>query len=144
MFSASPAFASAASRFQAGAYRQVAVDSSVHGTADPHRLVVMLFEGWFEAVNQARGAMQAGDIATKCAAVDRAIRIVQEGLCCALDLKNGGALARNLQAVYEYVIKELTMANLRNDTARLEHCVTVMRPLQEAWFAIRPGAPKLS
>ena len=128
----------------AGAYRQVAVDSSVHGNADPHHLVMMLFDGWFEAINQAKGALQAGDIETKCASIGRAIRLIHEGLCCALDSERGGALARDLRALYEYVMKELTLANLRNDSARLDHCVTVMRPIRDAWAAIRPGAPKLS
>jgi flagellar protein FliT len=60
-------------------YQQVEVETGMSG-ATPHQLVAMLFEGWMESVAQARGAMRRGDIAVKCRAIGRAVRIIDEGL----------------------------------------------------------------
>ena len=63
------------SRSLASAYRQVEVDTAV-STADPHRLITMLFDGALAQIARARAAMQAGDVATKGNAIGRAGRII--------------------------------------------------------------------
>jgi len=121
-------------------YQQVSVETRLAG-ATPHALVAMLFDGWMEAVAQARGAMRSGDVGAKCHAIGRAVRIIDEGLRAGLDLNAGGALARDLHDLYGYLTLRLTIANLRNDEAALEECQSLMRPLQEAWTAILPDDP---
>jgi flagellar protein FliS len=133
---ASPA---ARSRQFAGAYQQVGLQTAV-GTASPHQLVALLFDGFFAAVHRARGAMRAADIAAKGAAIGQAVSIVNEGLKAALDLKEGGRLADDLSALYAYVCLRLTQANRHNDEAALEECLRLMKPLQEAWASIGPSA----
>jgi flagellar protein FliS len=118
-------------------YQQVGVETRLAG-ATPHALVAMLFDGWMEAVAQARGAMRSGDIGAKGQAIGRAVRIIDEGLRAGLDLRAGGALARDLHELYGYLTMRLTAANLRNDEAALDECQRLMRPLQEAWAAIAP------
>jgi flagellar secretion chaperone FliS len=137
MMTASP-FASGPARSAGQLYRKVAVESEIDGTADGHRLVSMLFEGLFESIAQARGAIRAGDIAAKGRAIGRAASIVEEGLRAALDLKNGGPLARDLHELYAYVSRRLTHANLRSDENALIECLRLMQPLAEAWTSIRP------
>jgi flagellar protein FliS len=100
----------------------------------------MLYDGFFDAVAQARGALQAGRIEDKGRAIGRAVRIVEEGLRAALDEQQGGRLAANLKALYSYVALRLTEANLRNDAAALDECVRLIEPLRTAWQAIAPGA----
>ena len=63
------------------------------GTASPHQLVLMLFDGFDEALAQARGALRVGSIDAKGRAIGRATRIVDEGLRADLDLSAGGTLA---------------------------------------------------
>ncbi len=118
-----------------GLYQQVRVESKVGG-ASPHELVAMLFEGFMEALAQARGAMKDKRLDVKGSAIGRAVRIVEEGLRGGLDLRAGGGLARDLDELYSYLSVRLTLANLRNDDAALEECQRLMRPLQEAWLAI--------
>jgi flagellar protein FliS len=118
-----------------GLYQQVGVETGMSG-ATPHRLVAMLFEGWMESVAQARGALRSGDIVTKCRAIGRAVRIIEEGLRAGLDMQGGGNLARDLNDLYGYLTQRLTLANLRNDDGALAECQRLMRPLQEAWSAI--------
>ena len=121
-------------------YNQVGVETRVSG-ADPHQLVAMLFDGFQEAVAQARGALRSGDLAAKGTAIGRAVRILDEGLRAGLDLRAGGTLARDLDDLYRYLGLRLTVANLRNDEAALDECQRLMQPLREAWASIGGPAP---
>jgi flagellar secretion chaperone FliS len=127
------------SRALAGAYHTVGVETGVD-CASPHRLVAMLFEGFGEALAQARAAMSRREIEAKGKAIARAVRIVDEGLRANLDIAAGGKLAEDLSALYRYVAIRLTEANLRNDTAALDECASLMEPLRSAWAAIDPSA----
>ena len=138
MFSAPFASPAARSRQVAGTYQQVGLQTAV-GTASPHQLVALLFDGFFAAVHRARGAMRASDIASKGAAIGQAVSIVNEGLKAALDMRAGGKLAEDLSALYAYIGMRLTRANLHNDEAALDECLRLMKPLQEAWATIGPG-----
>jgi len=121
-----------------GLYQQVSVESQL-SSASPHHLVAMLFDGWMEAVAQAKGALRKGDASAKGEAIGRAVRIIDEGLRAGLDLKAGGTLARDLHELYGYLTLRLTVANLRNDEGALDECQRLMKPLQEAWAAIAPA-----
>jgi flagellar protein FliS len=144
MYATAQPFASHAGARQAlgGLYQQVRVESKVDG-ASPHELVAMLFEGFMEAVAQARGAMREQRPEIKGMAIGRAVRIVEEGLRAGLDRRAGGTLARDLDELYTYLATRLTLANLRNDEAALEECQRLMRPLHEAWLAIAEEAESL-
>ena len=135
MFSAPHSSSNPQARQFAGAYHQVGVQTKVAG-ASPHGLVALLFDGFMAAVNRAKGAMRQGDVAGKGQAIGHAVRIIDEGLKAALDLKAGGKLAADLSDLYAYVCLRLTQANLNNDEAALDECVTLMSPLREAWQSI--------
>lgn len=120
------------------AYRAMAAQTSV-ADASPHRLVAMLYDGFVDAVVEARGAMRSKEIERKGRAIGRATRIVTEGLRGGLDLQNGGALAADLDRLYTYVGTRLMQASLRNDEAILDECQRLIQPLREAWSAITPA-----
>jgi flagellar protein FliS len=100
----------------------------------------MLYDGALDAIAQARGAMQAGQVEWKGRAIGRATRIVEEGLRSNLDLAGGGKLATDLSDLYAYVVQRLLHANLHNDAAALDECRSLLEPLREAWAAIAPQA----
>ncbi|MDE2000410.1 MAG: flagellar export chaperone FliS, partial [Burkholderiales bacterium] len=112
------------------AYRQVNVQTGING-ASPHQLVAMLFNGFFDAIGQARAAMASNDIGMKCDAIIKSVRIVDEGLKASLNLSEGGELAQQLYGLYGYVTMRLTQANLHNDPAALEECVRLLTPIRE-------------
>ena len=123
----------------AQAYRTMAAETGV-AAANPHRLVAMLYDGFLEALAEARGAMRAGQIERKGRAVVRAVRIVEEGLRGGLNLDAGGRLAADLDQLYGYVVLRLTQANLRNDEAALDECQRLLQPLRDAWMTMaQPG-----
>jgi len=137
MFFSSP-FAGARAA-PAQAYRRTEVESRT-AEADPHQLVAMLFDGFFEAISQARGAIRSGDVVAKGRSLGRAVSIVDEGLRAALDLRQGGPLARDLHDLYAYVTMRLTRANLDDSEAALDECTELIQPLAQAWASIRPQA----
>lgn len=118
-------------------YSRVAVETSV-SDASPHKLVAMLFDGYFESIARAKAALAARQIEVKCREISRAARIVDEGLKASLDLTGGGALAADLSDLYSYISLRLTQANLKNDAAALDECTSLMQPLREAWASIAP------
>ena len=135
MFSAPHASSNPRARQFADAYHQVGVQTMV-ASASAHGLVALLFDGFMAAVHRAKGALREGDIAAKGQAIGHAVRIIDEGLKAALDLKAGGKLAADLSDLYAYVCLRLIQANLNNDEAALDECVALLSPLREAWQAI--------
>ncbi|RGE43223.1 flagellar export chaperone FliS [Comamonas testosteroni] len=119
----------------ANAYRQVGVQSGLE-SASPHRLIQMLFDGLLQNLNTAIGALQRGDIELKGQQIGRAVRILEEGLKGGLNREQGGELAANLGALYDYCVQRLTVANLRNDVAAVEEVVALMSPVAKSWQEI--------
>lgn len=119
----------------ASAYRQVGVQSGVDG-ASPHMLIKMLFDGLIQSLNAARGALQRGDVPEKGRQIGKAVRILEEGLKGGLDPAQGGDIARNLAALYDYCVSRLTLANVRNDLALVEEVVHLITPVAQSWSEI--------
>lgn len=116
----------------ASAYRQVGVQSVVDG-ATPHMLIKMLFDGLIQSLNEARGAIQRGEVEEKGRYLNKAVRILDEGLKGALNPAQGGELAGNLHALYSYCVQRLTLANLRSDVQMVEEVVSLMEPVAQGW-----------
>ncbi len=116
----------------ASAYSTVGAQSGVAG-ADPHQLINMVFDGLLQAVNAARGALSRGDVATKGVQIQRAVRLLEEGLKGGLDDARGGDLAAKLRALYDYCLNRLTFANLRNDADALTEVVALITPVADGW-----------
>ena len=120
-------------------YRDVGASTALDG-ASPHKLVSLLYAALADRIANARGAIDRGDIAAKGRAITHAVRIVEEGLRAPLDLHAGGALAANLNDLYEYMVQQLTLANLRNDEAALHGCARLTETLRDGWDGIKAQA----
>ena len=119
----------------ANAYAKVGMETGV-AAANPHSLVVMLYEGAMVAVASAIQHMQAGDIEKKGAAISKAIMIIDAGLRASLNKDAGGSLALNLDSLYEYMSRRLLIANLKNQTQVLEEVYQLLKGLKSAWETI--------
>ena len=125
-------------------------DMAVVNTARGHALVggidhdsyalggQMLFDGLFQSLNAARGAIERGEIEEKGRHLGKAVRILQEGLAAGLDLEKGGELAGNLKLLYDYSVKKLTQANVRNDAEMVAEVIGVLQPVAQGWKEIGP------
>ena len=120
----------------ASAYQRINVETSMH-TIDQHQLVSLLYEGVLSSIAAARGALARGDVLTKCNSVSKAVRIIEEGLMTALDREAGGELAQNLEALYDYSLRRLILANAHNDDAMLEEVAHLFEPIAQGWSQIK-------
>lgn len=116
------------------AYRRVDAYGSVE-SADPHKLVELLYGGLAEALTAARGAVERGELAVKAAAVSKAAGII-DALRGSLDLERGGEVAANLERLYDYMGRLLTRANLHGDVHALREMLSINETLRNAWAAI--------
>lgn len=120
----------------ASAYQRIQVETSVH-TMDQHQIVSLLFEGILGSLAAARGALARRDVPAKCEAVSKALKIIEEGLITGLDKVDGGELAANLAALYDYAIHRLILANARNDDAIFLEVQRLIEPIAQSWKMIR-------
>lgn len=116
-------------------YATVSMETGVEA-ADPHKLVLMLFEGALFAISEARAHMVRGNIPGRGAAISKAIMIVESGLKASLDVRAGGLLAERLSALYTYICERLLLANARNQPEPLMEAHRLLSELNEAWLAI--------
>lgn len=121
------------------AYSKAGIETGVD-TADPHKLVLMLFEGAMLAVASASLHMRinasADDIARKGEAISKAINIITNGLKASLDTEAGGELAGGLAALYDYMSVRLLHANLHDQPAILDEVAHLLAELKGAWEQI--------
>ena len=85
--------------------------------------------------------MARGDVLGKVNAISKAIRILEEGLSTSLDKVDGGELAENLGALYDYCIHRLTLANARNDDAMMQEVMRLIEPVATGWNESRNRVP---
>ena len=126
----------------AQAYARIGLETGV-AAASPQRLIVMLYDGALAALAEARAHIMAGRTAQKGRAIGKAISIVDEGLKAALDVSQGGDIARSLMQLYDYVSRRLLIANLRDDVALIDEANQLLSELRGAWAALaeREAAP---
>ena len=120
----------------ANAYQRINIETSMH-TIDQHQLVSLLYEGVLNSIATARGAMARGDVLGKVNAISKALRIIEEGLSTALDRVDGGELASNLGALYDYCMHRLILANARNDDAMMQEVMKLIEPVAQGWNEIK-------
>lgn len=104
-------------------------------TSSPGQLVLMMYDGALQAVNQAIHCMAGKDIAGQSKYILKAQDIVNE-LSLALDMKQGGQVSKTLEQLYQFVLNQLIQANIKSDTMYLESVIKVLTPLREAWSRI--------
>jgi flagellar protein FliS len=119
------------------AYRSVATHGGV-AAADPHQLILMLLEGALERLATARGCIERGAFAEKTQHVSRALVIVGE-LRASLDPAQG-PLADRLDALYDYIARQLLRAHVEHDTRLLDSLSGLLGEIRAAWVAIPPQA----
>ncbi len=129
--------------FATNAYRKVQVETGVT-SADPHQLILMLYDGALEALKTGAAHLVAGRIAEKGAALTKAIRIIDEGLKAGVDRNGGGQLAFRLLDLYDFMTMRLLQANLRNDREALMDVARLLLELRGAWAQIRPASSAAS
>jgi len=117
----------------ARAYRQTNVL-----TADPKKLVVMCYEGAITNLKVAKERFLSGEHEAKGKAMRKAHDIISE-LMCALDFEKGGQIAKNLDALYNYMQRRLLVADIKKDMEAIDEVAGMLEELKGAWEEIFYG-----
>lgn len=124
------------SQAKAQAYAKVGVETGVN-TANPHALILMLFDGALLSIETAKAALDRKQIEQKGQSISKAINIIGNGLRASLDMNVGGELPGRLAALYDYMCDRLLFANLRNDVGVLDEVHGLLKELRDAWAEIK-------
>jgi flagellar protein FliS len=115
-------------------WREAYLESRVL-SADPVELICMLYQRAIDAVQNARCAVAAGDIAARSQSICHAIAVVSELDAC-LDRASGGAISQNLGELYQYIRQRLTEANMQQKEAPLAEVLSLLSTLAEGWRGV--------
>ena len=118
----------------ANAYRNVNVSSAVP-YADSIQLIQMLVDGLMTSLADAEGHFARNDIKGKSDSIGRATKIII-GLQSALDFEKGQELATNLSELYDYCVRRLLKANIRNDVSGIHEVKGLMGEINGAWALV--------
>jgi flagellar protein FliS len=112
--------------------------TNVH-TRSPLELVVMLYDGALQSLGEARDAMARKDVGTRTTAISRALAILAE-LQGTLNMKEGGAIAEELDRLYAFAISRLVDVTTKRDASAIDEIVRVLTPLRDGWSQIAQQA----
>ena len=118
------------------AYQSVAVHGGV-AKADPHAMVQMLLDAAAERMAIARGCIERGETGRQASLLHSCVLIIGE-LRGSLNLSEGGTLAQNLSDLYDYMIRQLMLANARSDAGLIIEVARLLEEIRSAWIAIGP------
>lgn len=103
--------------------------------ASPVQLVVMLYDGALRFMEAGKHAVVNKNLEKQNYYIQKAQRIVTE-LMATLDMERGGEVAKNLFALYGYVLNELVTANIEDKTEPIDRAIKVFSELRESWAQI--------
>ena len=124
------------------AYKSTKNQTMIDG-ASPHTLVSLLLDGALERIAEARGSLSRNDVATSGSAVGAAISIV-DSLRVSLDEEQGGQIAANLAALYDYITRRLLEATATKRVDLLVEATDLLQEIKVAWDQVPVGLHHLS
>jgi flagellar protein FliS len=101
-------------------------------TSSSVQIIVMLYDAAIQSIESAKAGIETRNLKEKGRTIGKAISIVGE-LNSVLDFERGGAIARSLHRLYDYMLAELVTANLRNDARYLDGPLRCLMTLREGW-----------
>lgn len=110
-------------------------------TSSQGQLILMMYDGALQAVNWSIQCMNQKDVAGQSKHILKAQDIINE-LSLALDIKQGGEVAKTLEQLYQFVLNQLIQANITSDKIYLESVIKVLSPLRDAWSRISESSDR--
>ena len=107
-------------------------------TSSPGELLVKLYDGLFRFLNAARMGLANGRRGPAGEAMSRAHAIITE-LQASLDPAHAPELCANLAALYDFSMRKITEANLRNDPKAIDDIMRVLAPVRDAFATVVRG-----
>jgi flagellar protein FliS len=118
-----------------GEYKRIHMETGIVD-ANPHRLIVMLYEGAIEACQTGLMYMRDKNIEKKGEALSKAIMIIESGLRLSLDKNASQEISQSLDALYGYMSNQLYLGHVRNEPSLVLEVIKLLNDLKSAWVAI--------
>jgi len=108
-------------------------------TSDPVKLIIMCYEGAIDSLKLAKEKIREKDYEKKAKAIIKAQDIIDE-LICSLDIEKGGAIARNLSSLYNYMLRRILYGDVNQDMDAMDEVIGMLSELLSAWreVALKP------
>lgn len=98
--------------------------------------IILLYKEVIKQSDLAAEAISANRAAEKSEALEKIENIILE-LNSHLDHEKGGDIAKNLAALYDYVLYQVTIANVKSDSSALDNVKSTIFPLLEGWVGLK-------
>ena len=108
-------------------YRSYQVES-----ASPEDLIILLYDGARRFTDKALASLEHKDYAAVSLFTGKAQRILEE-LMVTLDTDNGGEIAQNLGALYEYWIWRLSEGLMKKEHQAFRDVSAALTDMNQAW-----------
>jgi flagellar protein FliS len=96
----------------------------------------MLYDGAIRFLKNAISEIEENNnIVAKANLIEKTVKILEYLQSC-LDNEKGEEIAANLNRLYYYMSIKLTEANLKNDTAKMEEVLNLIKTIREGWNGI--------
>ena len=107
--------------------------------ADPHGFIGVLMDGALQRICAAREQLAAGaDTPAGARRLLRTAKLILGELRADLDLRGGGAIAANLDDLYDYMARRLGAVELTDGLAALDEVSHLLDALRTAWAFMPP------
>jgi flagellar secretion chaperone FliS len=101
----------------------------------PEKLIVLIYDHLVMSLNEACSAINDNDIVKRNECINKAQSIITE-LRNNLDHEIGKEIAKNLDALYDFMFKENLEALIDNDISHIQASLTTISPIHNAWKKI--------
>ena len=104
-------------------------------TSNQGRLILMMYEGAIKFTTMATESIAKGDASSQGKYIQKAHDIINE-LSLSLDFEKGGDGALRLDSLYQFVLSQLTLANIKSDQKPLQAVLNILNHLLEGWVKV--------
>lgn len=99
-------------------------------TSTPGELTLMLYNGCLKFIQQAKKALETGDIEEKNKATQKAQAIVSELM---VTLDTSVAVSEQMMTLYDFVNNRLLEANIKNESKFYDEAADIMTEFRDTW-----------
>lgn len=97
-----------------------------------HQVISLLMDGALERASQALNALQKKDEEELEILVNKLVAIIN-GLKNSLNMDAGGEIAKNLDALYLYMVERITRAERENLESVIKESITLLNEVKGGW-----------
>jgi len=117
--------------YASNVYQRTAIE-----TADPLQLIILCYDAAINDLGIAKEHHERNEMDEAYRKIRHAQDIITE-ILIGLDYEKGGDIARNLNRLYNFVLRQLIGINSRRDTVVYGHLVKILSELKDGWVAMK-------